>query len=66
MLASGTVDVCGNLEAMVRLPALEPGRHDVVLTGQHLGGHGLSLSAEIRVDDQRRIRSLGANIPSIY
>jgi hypothetical protein len=66
VLASGTVDVRGNLEAMVRLPALAPGRYDVVLTGQHLGGHGLSLSAEIRVNDQGRIGSLGANIPSIY
>lgn len=66
ILGSGTVDARGNLEAMVRLPALSPGRYDVVLTGQHLGGHGLSLSSAIVVTPQGQIGSVGANIPSIY
>mgnify|MGYP001039974596 FL=1 len=66
VLASGTVDARGNLEAMMRLPELAPGIYDVVMTGQHLGGHGLSLSARITVDDHGRIATLGDNRPAVF
>ncbi len=65
VLASGTVDARGNLEAMVRLPHLAPGQYDVVMSGKHLGGHGLWLSARLRVDDSGRIAELGDNRPAM-
>ena len=62
ILATGVVDARGNLEAMAPLPALMAGTYDVVFTGRHHGGVGLSLSARITIGVDGRIVSLQDNV----
>jgi hypothetical protein len=62
ILATGVVDARGNLEAMAPLPALMAGSYDVVFTGRHHGGVGLSLSARITIGVDGRIVSLQDNV----
>jgi hypothetical protein len=62
ILATGTVDGRGILEAMAHLPALMAGTHDVVFTGSHHCGVGLSLSARITIGVDSRIVSLQDNV----
>lgn len=66
VLASGVVDARGNLEARVRLPALEPGHYDVVFEGKHRGGSGLRLTARLVVGSNGQIAVLGQNIPELW
>ena len=62
VMAEGSVNATGNLEAMVALPALQPGNYDVVFTGRHHGGAGLSLSARIVVGTDGAIRAMEDNV----
>lgn len=66
VLATGTVDARGNLEASVRLPALSPGNYDVVFQGKHRGGTGLRLTARMSVGESGQITQLVENAHSIW
>lgn len=66
VLATGTVDVRGNLEASVRLPALSPGTYDVVFQGKHRGGTGLRLTARMSVGESGQITQLVENAHSVW
>jgi hypothetical protein len=66
VLATGTVDARGNLEASVRLPALSPGTYDVVFQGKHRGGTGLRLTARVSVGESGQITQLVENAHSVW
>lgn len=66
VLAQGIVDAQGNLEATATLPGLAPGSYDVALSGQHLSGIGLKLTARITIGSAGTFTALSPNTSSIY
>ena len=66
VLANGTVDARGNLEATATLPNLAGGNYDVALSGKHLTGIGLTLTSRITVGDDGRLGAISANVSSVF
>jgi len=65
VLAEGTVDARGNLEASIALPPLVEGDYDVTFSGTHSGGHSLHLSSRVSVDDRGHYTAIDANVSHI-
>jgi len=65
VLAEGTVDARGNLEASIALPPLVEGDYDVTFSGTHSGGHSLHLSSRVSVDGRGHYTAIDANVSHI-
>jgi hypothetical protein len=65
VLAEGTVDARGNLEASIALPPLVEGDYDVTFSGTHSGGHSLHLSSRVSVDGGGHYTAIDANVSHI-
>ena len=65
VLAEGTVDARGNLEASIALPLLVEGDYDVTFSGTQSGGHSLQLSSRVSVDGGGHYTAIGANVSHI-
>ena len=65
VMAEGTVDARGNLEAVIAFPPLVAGDYDVTFSGKHSGGHSLQLSSRISVDDRGHYTAIDANVSHI-
>jgi hypothetical protein len=65
VMAEGTVDARGNLEASIALPPLVAGDYDVTFSGRHSGGHRLQLNSRISVDGRGHYTAIGTNVTQI-
>lgn len=63
-LASGTIGPNGSFSSMVRLPSLAPGTYDIRMSGKHVNGATLQLTARVTIEGGV-LTSIGDNIPVI-